>query len=97
MVMARWHRIEDVFTRAIDLAPGERMAFLERECGHDAELLAEVTSLLAGADEADASLERTISAAVESLARASSARAVGARVGPYRLVRVLGEGGMGTV
>ena len=42
----RWQRIEEIFHRAIELAPDARSAFLNDACGRDQSLRSEVESLL---------------------------------------------------
>jgi len=41
-----WRRVEEVFSRAVELPEHERAAYLETACGDDATLRAEVESLL---------------------------------------------------
>jgi hypothetical protein len=43
----RWERVQSVFLSLADLPPGERAVLLDKECGGDDELRAEVESLLA--------------------------------------------------
>jgi WD40 repeat protein len=50
-------RIDDLFTRAIELPPAERQAFLNAASNGDAELLAEVQKLLAAHDSAECSTQ----------------------------------------
>lgn len=68
----------------------ERDAYLERACGADAGLRNKVEQLLAADAEAGEFLAETpeLAAAVER---------AGQRIGRYRLLHVLGEGGFGTV
>src|SRR5208283_4310682 len=74
----------------------KRQAFLERACQGNAELRSEVESLL----RADAAGDSVIAAAIESEVSAlldDDASLAGGRLGPYRLLREIGRGGMGSV
>lgn len=86
---AEWRRAGELLTRALELDPAERQPFLKRECGDDRELLEEVLSLL-DAHERTGPLDDPGG----MLPREAHE---GRRVGPYRLLRPLGEGGMGAV
>lgn len=78
-------RIEALFEAALDQPEAGRGDWLESACGEDPELLAEVQALLAAHELAD-----------QLFPEPSSAPA-GARIGPYRVLRELGRGGMGVV
>jgi eukaryotic-like serine/threonine-protein kinase len=93
----RLGRVEELFDRAVELQPGERAAFLDEACGDDAELRRELHELLASVDGAGQRLRGAVAAAADALAADERASHVGKRLGPYRLVEVIGEGGMGTV
>lgn len=84
----RWARVNEVFHRALELEGDARTKYLEETCGEDAALLAEVKSLLEADAKADSFLA-TPAGAVEDTAPTE--------VGPWRIVRELGRGGMGTV
>ncbi len=96
--------VEDLYHSALAMDPNLRAAFLARVCGHDEELWREVQSLLAQADAKDSFLEMP-AAYVAAKAMAVGAgsldgRTVGAipaAVGHYRVLSLLGEGGMGAV
>ena len=60
MNSSRWQQIEDIFQKAVDLAPKERAAFLMRECRNDADLKNEVEKLLANYDSADSFIESPV-------------------------------------
>jgi eukaryotic-like serine/threonine-protein kinase len=97
----RWRRIEALFAEAAALAAGEREAFLDARCEGDGELRAELESLL-GADAQDEDpLREVVEAAAVEVALEREAAAAGPptadRVGPYRLIGVLGRGGTSTV
>ena len=106
MTPERWQQAQDLFHQALDLDPEERAAFLQKVCP-DASLRAEVQALL-DADAAppsifDTAQERTqtLPTDVQALSagsdRAAGVSPIGRHIGPYRLVREIGRGGMGTV
>lgn len=85
-----WKRIWQTFHEVAE-SPGEqRAAVLERLCKGDPGLRAEVDSLLAASDE-----ESTLFSAFEGTAAANLGS--GERIGPWRIVRRVGQGGMGAV
>jgi serine/threonine protein kinase len=91
-----WDQIQEIFFAAADLAVSERDAFLAGVCNGDARLRSEVESLL----RADAAGDSAIAAAIESEVSAlldDHASLVGTRMGPYRLLKEIGRGGMGSV
>jgi serine/threonine-protein kinase len=91
-------RLEELLGAALDLPPGDREDFLDRECGGDAELRREAGELLAVHDDAagffDILAGEIASAATLELDTAAQPRMA---VGPYRTVAAIGHGGMGAV
>ncbi len=81
-------RIEELFNAALERPANERAAFLAAE--PDAELRAQVMRLLSRHTESDAVFTGALDAALKQ----STPRK---HIGPYRLLRELGAGGMGTV
>lgn len=93
----RWHRISELFDRVADLAPQERERALAAECGDDPGLRAEVERLLA-ADERTNPVDRDIAAQASALLLEGDPHEhEGQRFGPYRIVKLLAQGGMGRV
>jgi serine/threonine protein kinase len=99
MSTERWERTKQILEEALRLAPEPRQAYLDAACGQDAELRAEVESLVASYDEAGSQFLEA--AAPELLELASSTEPPSPRInksiGHYRLVKEIGRGGMGQV
>ncbi len=92
----RWRRIEEMFLTLADRPASEREAYLTRVCGGDDDLRREVLSLLAE-DDAEDFIREPIAGATLSLKAEAKDDLTGARIGPYRLTRLVGRGGMGAV
>jgi len=96
-------RIEALFDEVLGMDPGEREAFLD-SCGAKALVIDEVKSLLSyhtsAKDKLDAPMvapDAVVQAVDELTMRNGATPPDPETVGPYRIVRRLGEGGMGTV
>jgi len=97
--MTTTSQARDLFARAHELEEGDaRAAFLDEECGDDAELRLEVERLLVKAKKVDSffadGMDTTILAAGPEPANLEGE---GDRVGPYVLRQRIGEGGFGIV
>jgi serine/threonine-protein kinase len=95
----RWERIERAFQATLDLPPQARAAHLETACGQDPGLRREVEALLTGHEAAGDFLEAPLDTQrAAGLIEATSEDPTDPHeVGPYRIVRRLGQGGMGVV
>ena len=94
MTPERWQQVKDIFDRAVECDPASRTAFIHERCGNDQELQREVESLLASDLETGSLLDNPL---IGPPAAPPASLANGDSFGPYVPVRVLGEGGMGTV
>ncbi len=94
--MVEGRRAREIFQQAVELPRERRGAFLEERCAGDAGLRAEVESLLEFDEGGDGFLEGTPFTASPSLAARMGLR-VPERFGRYRVIRLVGEGGMGAV
>ncbi len=88
----RWQRVRTLFARAVALAAADRHRLLELEAADDTELRREVEELIA----ADGGDDR-IAAAVQGGAAMATRMPRDEAVGPWKIQRQLGEGGMGAV
>lgn len=90
----RWTKVENLFIEAAQLPPEERGRFVWAECGGDEELLNEVLSLLRY-DTREPCVLDAIQAGASSLLAGPSFE--GTMLGPWRIERELGRGGMSVV
>ncbi|MBL8215331.1 MAG: serine/threonine protein kinase [Bryobacterales bacterium] len=91
------HRLEQVFQAAVEKTdPLERLAHVDRECGADEALRQAVLDLLKASEAAEQAPFWAHSAAANE-ARVEAAAERGTALGPYRVLRRIGSGGMGVV
>lgn len=98
MTPERWKRVGELFHESFDVPAEQLTAWLDQVSAGDAELRGELLSLLE-ADRAAAAgaVQGRVKQAVVSLYEEEARAAQPQRAGPYRIVRELGRGGMGTV
>lgn len=89
MTPERWQELRNVLYDALQVAPADRPAFLDRACASDSALRQELESLLAANDEVRPSF----------LKSSSSILAIkpGTRLDDYEIETLIGSGGMGEV
>jgi predicted ATPase len=98
----RWGQIKEIYGRALDLCGDERENFLSEACAGAADLRHEIETLLAAHADAGTFLQAP---AVEVAAHeivadeisSSAAQLIGLELANYRIVSMLGRGGMGEV
>jgi serine/threonine protein kinase/tetratricopeptide (TPR) repeat protein len=87
----------EIFYAAVELPAAERPPYVEKACDGDAELAAEVYSLLRSHDEADRLPEADTLLLDISIDEELAIASAGQQIGAYRIVREVGQGGMGVV
>jgi serine/threonine protein kinase len=98
MTARRRQQIEEIVTSLLPLGASERATRLDLACADDAELRHEVELLLAQESVAGRFLEiPAFEAAAQALAREHYYVLIGRKVGPYRIDKLIGTGGMGEV
>ncbi|MES2920280.1 MAG: serine/threonine protein kinase, partial [Verrucomicrobiota bacterium] len=98
--MSNADRLIELFNGAQDLLAGTvRDAYLAEECGDDAELMAQVISLVEAHESAGGFLQTGLERSPEIQAQLArlTPEVVGQEIGPYKLREQIGEGGFGTV
>jgi serine/threonine-protein kinase len=92
----RWATLERLFHEALEQPSTERARFLDQACQGQPALRAELDRLLAAEGLAEGRITRIVSHEAKGAANALTAAGYG-QIGPYRLARELGRGGMGAV
>src|SRR5215204_280725 len=106
----RWREIEEVFQAAVEMPRADRALFVDKFCGSDAELKAEILKLIESDDSASDFIESPIwtdSSFLNTSAKRELSSSIdpngdrdnflNKRVGVYKLTREIGRGGMGAV
>ena len=98
MADKHWERLQELFSKAVDLTGAERDAFIARETGEDQALRSELLELLAcDSGQSTGPLTNALGAALDKTTRDRRRAILGSVVSNYKLVSVLGHGGTGTV
>jgi len=89
---ARWRRVKSLLAEALERPARERAAFIAQAAAGDAALQAELSALVAAAEPAESLLDAPPGAlALDALQARLDQSWIGRRLGPYRLVSVLGR------
>jgi serine/threonine-protein kinase len=98
MMPERYKQVDELFTAALERQPEERAAFLDQACSGDSDLRREVEALLSADEQAQSFIESpAYQLAPELLTDDPPRSLVGQTIGPHRMIKQLGSGGMGQV
>jgi tetratricopeptide (TPR) repeat protein/predicted Ser/Thr protein kinase len=93
----RIENLQRLFELALQVAPEDRAALLDRESGNNAALREEVLALIAAHETRSDPLNRPLLAGDRVSDDMEGSLWLGIRAGPWRVTRTIGSGGMGTV
>jgi serine/threonine protein kinase/Tol biopolymer transport system component len=98
MTPERWQQIESLYHLVLKQGLSRRKAYLQETCAGDAELRREVESLLVQGAEAENFIERPAVEVAASLMQEKRIQSlIGHQLGSYKVLSLLGVGGMGEV
>lgn len=92
----RWSRVEELYHSAAGFGLSGRIDFVRDKCSDDPELCDYILSLLQGPQQIDATIEVTIAETLGHVFGDADSMQ-GEKIGPYRVERLIGSGGMGMV
>jgi serine/threonine-protein kinase len=94
----RWRQVDHLFQAALERNVAERAVFLAEACAGDAALRREVESLLAAREQAGSFIQSpAIEVAADLMADEQAESLLGREMSHYRIISLLGAGGMGEV
>ncbi len=92
-----FEKVWEVFAAACDMPLADRRAYIESACGKDSPVARQVLELIEAHERVEASDEPAEDALGTRILRVSGGPEVPAQIGPYRVQREIGHGGMGVV
>lgn len=98
MTPERLRKVEEIYHAVLEVLPPARKEFLQNFCGEDDELRREVESLLSFEKSFDRLIDEPPKSLVaEIFSEDENAAIIGKQINQYKVLSILGEGGMGKV
>ncbi|HEY6806414.1 MAG TPA: serine/threonine-protein kinase [Pyrinomonadaceae bacterium] len=97
MTPERWQQIITILAPVLESPAEERASLLERLCGEQIELREEVAALVAAFEKDSKLMENPLSDGETLIRHPVNNPIEGQLIGPYKIIRELGRGGMGAV
>jgi len=97
LTAVRWRQALEIFERVAEEPQGLREKLLNDACGDDTVLLKQVRALFESDEGGAAFITDAVAHAASVSVHTAAARSVGEWIGPYRVLREIGHGGMGSV
>jgi len=94
MESKRWEQLQRIFESAIELPPLQRNEFLQEVCAGDREMYEEIKAMLDADSTRNSLLDRPIQ---ESFSSMIGTDHINKKIGPYKILKEVGSGGMGAV
>ena len=94
----RFKKIEEIYQQVLEIAADKHASFLQKVCAGDVQLQKEIESLLAYEKSSDNFIDSTPEALIAELVYENdSENLTGKTIGQYKILSLLGKGGMGAV
>ncbi len=97
MTPERWERVQAVFAEAVALSEAEQLPYLAKSCEGDPQMFEETRRMVEENRRGDSILYRGLADLASRMIESPVSKLEGREIGSYRLVRLIGQGGMGVV
>ncbi len=93
----RLKQIEEIYHAALEISPNARESFFKEHCGEDENLRREVEFLLSFENASDSLIDTPPESRAAEMLYGRAENLKGKKLGHYKILSLLGKGGMGAV